>query len=71
MVDYKNVIIAVLTAYIVLDIVAAIMLKRRHPLVFQHLYSIVRKERRRVIVALLLAVAAGAGTYFALDRWGN
>ena len=68
MVDWKNVLLAVLVAYVVADICSAIILKRARPTLFRHFMDVARKERRKVLLSLLLAIAAGGLTYYLLQR---
>lgn len=64
MINIKNVLIAALFAYLVLDLSCAFVLKRKRPLLFQHLYSVARKERKLMWLCFLLAIGAGAGMYY-------
>ena len=64
MVNVKDVLLAILVAYVVLDLSMAFVLKRKRPLMFKHIMNVARKERKTLFISFLLAIAAGAGTYY-------
>lgn len=68
MVDAKNLMFAALVAYLVLDLLMTFLLKNSRPVLFTNVLSAFRKERRRVLIGLALAVGAGAGTYYMLQE---
>ncbi len=64
MVNVKDVLLAILVAYVVLDLSFAFVLKRKRPLMFQHMMNVAKKEKKSLCISLVLAVAAGAGAYY-------
>nr|QBK87369.1 MAG: uncharacterized protein LCMAC201_02790 [Marseillevirus LCMAC201] len=64
MVNIKDILLAVLVGYIVLDLSFSFVLKRKRPLLFQHMANVVKKEKGSMCIAVVLAVLAGAGTYY-------
>ncbi len=62
--NIKDILLAVLVAYVVLDLALSFVLKRKRPLMFQHMMNVVKKEKGSVCIAVGLAVLAGAGTYY-------
>jgi len=68
MINAKDVLLAILVAYVVLDISFAFVLKRKRPLIFKHMMSVVKKEKKTLFLCFILAVAAGAGTYYLASK---
>lgn len=68
MVDTKNLIFAALVAYLVLDLCMTLLLKNSRPMLFAGVRSAFKKERRRVLIGLALAIATGAGVYHLLSQ---
>lgn len=64
MVNVKDVLIAFLAAYFVLDIMASMVLKSKRPLLFESVMEAFNKEKMNLFIALGVAVAAGAGAYY-------
>ena len=69
MVDPKNVIIAILVAYVVLDLCTAIVLKRSRPLLVKHLSNVFKKDKNSVGACLGIAILAGLATYAAANNF--
>lgn len=68
MVNAKNLVFATLVAYVVLDLCMTLLLKNSRPVLFASVRNSFRKERRRVLMGLALAVASGAGVYYLLSQ---
>lgn len=68
MVNTKDVLLAILVAYVILDIAAAVVMKRSRPMLFNAMMESFRSDRNAVLIALVLAVAGGFGTYYLAKR---
>jgi hypothetical protein len=68
MINAKNVLLAILVAYVVLDVSFAFVLKRKRPLMFQHMMNVSKKEKKSLFISIVLAVAAGAGAYYIVSQ---
>ena len=64
MINAKDVLLAVLVAYVVMDIAFAFMLRKKRPQLFEHAMNVTKKERKTLFMSFLIAVAAGAGAYY-------
>lgn len=64
MVNVKDVLIAVLVAYVVMDFACAFILKRKRPLLFKHMMNVAKKEKSTLFLCLGLSVTAGFGAYY-------
>lgn len=64
--DGKDLIIAVLVAYLVIDLLLAYAVRVRHPGVFQTLMSSMQNEN--VMVVLVIGIAAGVLAYYLARR---
>lgn len=65
----KDVLLAIFAGYFVLDIACAFLLKRKRPLLFSHLSTVFRKEKKALLFCLGIGVAAGAGTYYLAHKY--
>ena len=65
----KDIILAILVAYVVLDICSSIVLKRKRPLVFKHLMAVMKKEKKQIFICFIIAIAAGVGTYYLAQKY--
>ena len=68
MVNTKDVLLSILVAYVVMDISFSFMLKRKRPLMFQHMMNVAKKEKRNVFLIVGIAILAGVGTYYLVSQ---
>ena len=64
MTNIKDIVLAILVAYVVLDIALTFMLKRARPLLVKEVMNVGKKERKAVFISVILAILAGAGTFY-------
>jgi hypothetical protein len=69
MINVKNVLLAIFIAYFVMDITFAFLLKRKRPQLFQYAMNISKKERKRLFISIIIAIAAGAGAYYLAGQY--
>lgn len=69
--NIKNVVLAVLVAYVVIDLCTSFILKKKRPLMFSHLYALSKKERRKVVMTLGLGALAGGLTYYLVNKYST
>lgn len=60
----KDILLAILVGYVVIDLACAMVLKRKRPLLFKHMSNVFKKEKRSLVVCVFLGVMAGVGMYF-------
>jgi hypothetical protein len=63
-VDSKDVIIAVLVAYLILDISFSFTLKKKRPILFLRARKAIKKERGALLKSMAMAVVAGGIAYY-------
>ena len=47
-----------------IDTISAFILKKKRPLMFQHMMTVIKKDQKGLFISLIFAVAAGVGTYY-------
>ena len=68
MIDYKNLLLAILVAYVVLDLSFALLLKRKRPLLFKHAMIVSKKESRTLLLSVIVAAVAGGATFYFVNK---
>ena len=69
MVNPKDVILAVLVAYIVLDFTCTMMLRRKRPALFRHLLAASKKDRSNILLCVVAGLLAGGATYYLSSQY--
>lgn len=64
--NFKNIILAILVAYVVTDLTCSVILKHPRQLLVSQLTGSKRKERRKMIGCIILGLIVGTGVYYAL-----
>ena len=67
----KDIAISILAGYVAMDIACAFALKRARPLLFMHVAKVMKKEKRRIFMCLVIGILIGFGTYQMLIRNGK
>ena len=67
--DIKSILLAIVVAYVVLDLASSTVLKRGRPLLLTHLTNVRGKDKKMTGVSVLVAVAAGLATYYLANTY--
>ena len=68
MINVKDVLFALLVAYVVMDISCTMMLKKKRPFLLKQLSKVSRKDCLNMYLCVGLSILAGAGTYYFVSK---